>query len=349
MPQRAPTARPLGPDADGQWVRQWTSPEWTRKVDGWVGRQLADQGRRVAGEPVTYRARFWSVVRCFPTDEGLVWFKETNPGQHFEASLTEALARLVPDLVAVPIAIDRPRGRLLTDDHGATLDHDDVLNHGIRHAVVRALARLQCSLLGRLSVDDHPGLATLLPDTAGDFVRAIAHEWVTLPPDHPLHADVGLVDRAEKAAALLDRRAAHLGHGGVPLDLDVNDVYPANICVDRSTGTLQLRFFDFGNAIWGHPFVTLHGFLGSVEEWNQAPLSPTDRESLYNSYLEIWRDHLQTDHRSLRTQLEATRDLVHVHKLIAWLRLVPHADSLELRTRAEIPLKWFTEIANLAG
>jgi hypothetical protein len=82
-----PTPRPLGPDADGQWVRRWTSPEWTRDADAWVDCRLADVGRRISGTPVTYRARFWSVVRCYPSAEGLVWLKENNPGHRFEAGL----------------------------------------------------------------------------------------------------------------------------------------------------------------------------------------------------------------------------------------------------------------------
>ncbi|MBM7787153.1 hypothetical protein [Tenggerimyces flavus] len=94
MPQQPPEARPLGPDAEGQWVRRWRSPSWNSAVDAWVGARLAERERRVCGEPVTYRARFWSVVRCYPTAEGLVWFKENNPGHLFEAGLVTAMARL---------------------------------------------------------------------------------------------------------------------------------------------------------------------------------------------------------------------------------------------------------------
>lgn len=111
MLHHPPTARPLGPDADGQWVRRWTSPEWTRTADAWVGSRLAEHGRRITGDPVTYRARFWSVVRCYPTDQGLVWLKENNPGHRFEAGLVVALSRLAPNDIPEPIAVDRARGR----------------------------------------------------------------------------------------------------------------------------------------------------------------------------------------------------------------------------------------------
>lgn len=286
MPSHPRIARPLGPDAEGQWVRLWTSSAWDQTVDRWVRLRLAENGRQIIGEPVTYRARFWSVVRCYPSVEGLVWFKETNPGHRYEAGLTAALARLVPDDVVVPIAADHDRGWLLTNDHGTTLDHADVADQPMRCTVVQKLARLQCSLLGHLKPTDHPGLIVLPPSTAGDRMRAVAREWSALPSHHPLHAKRGSLERAERAADVLDRCTATFS-GQVPLDLEINDVYPANICVDRTTTAPQLRFFDFGNAIWGHPFVTLQGFLEAVEDWNEAPLSPVDREALYENYLAV--------------------------------------------------------------
>lgn len=347
MPHQPPVPRPLGPDAEGQWVRRWTSPEWTQIADAWVGCRLAEYGRRISGEPVTYRARFWSVVRCYPSDEGLVWFKENNPGHRFEAGLAAALARLAPDDVVVPIAVDRERGWLLTDDQGTTLSHPDVGNQSTRCTVVRALARLQCALLGHLEVAEHPGLVELAPSAAGGRVRAVARGWAALQPGHPLRPEPDVLERAELAADVLDRRTASLSDA-VPLDLELNDVYAANVFADRSTGALRLRFFDFGNAIWGHPFASLHGFLDSVVEWTGAPLSCADRDALFDVYLTVWRDHLDADPQLLRDDLAATEALVGVHRLVSWLRLVPHADPIETRTRAEIPRQWLASVAALA-
>ncbi|WP_405063081.1 hypothetical protein OG474_15970 [Kribbella sp. NBC_01505] len=320
-----PAARPLGPDAEGQWVRRWLSPEWDRVVDDWVGEQLA---ARIVGEPVTYRARLWSVTRCYPTTDGLVWFKENNPGHRFEAGLVAELARLAPDDVIVPLAVDRERGWLLAADHGPTLTHADVADQATRCKVVRALARLQTAVLGQL--EPHPGMVTLAPTAAGDRVRAIAREWAALPPNHPLRLDPGELHQAEAAADVLDQDLAQLSTS-VPLDLELNDVYAANIF---ATGP---RFFDFGNAIWGHPFVSLHSFLTSVVEWTRWPLPRKDREELYDVYLAEWGD--------LYADLVATEALERVHRLVSWVRLIPYADSIELRTRAEIPLKYLREFS----
>ncbi len=320
------------------------SAEWTETADTWVGARLAEYGRRICGVPVTYRARFWSVVRCYPTAEGLVWFKENNPGHRFEAGLVAALAQVAPDDVIVPIAVDRERSRLLTNDQGSTLTHPDVADQSTRCTVVRALARLQCTLLGRLDATEHPGIIELAPTMAGDRVRAVAQEWADLQPGHPLRAERELLIRAARAADVLDRRTASLSEV-VPLDLEINDVYPANIFADRSTGVLRPRFFDFGNALWGHPFVSLHGFLDSVVEWTNAPLSPAHRDALFDAYLAVWRDHLDADPHLLRHDLAATEALVGVHRLVSWLRLIPYADPLELQARAEIPRHYLTTVA----
>ncbi|GAB3941725.1 hypothetical protein GCM10029976_061550 [Kribbella albertanoniae] len=115
----------------------------------------------------------------------------------------------------------------------------------------------------------------------------------------------------------------------MPLDLELNDVYAANIFAAGP------RFFDFGNAIWGHPFVSLHSFLTSVVEWTGAPLRSADREELYDVYLAHWGDR--------RAEVEATEALERVHRLVSWVRLIPHADPVEIRARAEIPLKYLAE------
>ena len=335
-----PPARPLGPDAEGQWVRRWTSPEWTQVADAWVARRLAEHGRRISGVPVTYRARFWSVVRCYPTVEGLVWFKENNPGHRFEPALVAALARLAPYDVIVPLAVDRECRWLLTDDQGTTLTHADVADQRTRCIVVDALARLQCTVLGRLDLTEYDGMVDLDPRAAGDRVRAVAEEWSAL------QFDPELLKRAARAADVLDRRTASLSDT-VPLDLEINDIYPANIFADRSTGVLRPRFFDFGNALWAHPFVSLHGFLDAVTDWTRAPLSRPDRDELLTTYLTVWRDHLDADPQVLRTDLAATEALTNVHRLTSWHRLLPHADPLELRARAEIPHNYLTAIAAL--
>lgn len=338
----------MGPDAAGQWVSRWRSAQWEATADAWVRDRLAERGRSISANPVTYRARFWSVVRCYPSDAGLIWFKENNPGHRFEAALVRELARLAPDHIAAPLAVDRDRGWLLTDDRGNTLSHSDVANQSIRRVIVRELARLQCALIGRLRPDDHPGMALVEPWAAGDWIRAVVRRWRALPPKHPLHLDRKKLERAESAAEVLDERTALLSDS-VALDVEVNDVYPANIAMHTSSQPVMPRFFDFGNTLWAHPFVSVHGFIDAVENWGGTPISATDRDCLYEDYLSVWLDHVSADLEVLQADLAITAALVDVHRLAAWVDLLSHADEIEMRARANLPLQSLEAVCAVSG
>ena len=86
-----------------------------------------------------------------------------------------------------------------------------------------------------------------------------------------------------------------------------------------------------------------------MEEWTRAPLPRAERDALYEAYLAVWREHLDADPQRLRADLAAAEALVWVHRLVSWVRLIPHADAIELQTRAEIPRKYLARVAALAG
>jgi hypothetical protein len=201
-----PQPRSVLPDADGQWVRRWTGEDWFAEADGWVRDRLAASGIVVSGEPVPYKIRFWAAVWCYPTDHGLFWFKENNPGQAFEAALVGAMAQALPQDVVAPLAID----------------------------------------------------------PAGPF-----------------------------------------------------------------------RFFDFGDAVWGHPFTT----LGSVRE-------DVD-DAVVTAYLENWTDLAPLD--VLRNELEIAEPLHAVHRMVSWHRLLQHADEIECAAWVENVQYWLGELVRTYG
>ncbi|MEU4190762.1 hypothetical protein AB0E69_02595 [Kribbella sp. NPDC026611] len=77
-----------------------------------------------------------------------------------------------------------------------------------------------------------------------------------------------------------------------------------------------------------------------MEEWTCKPLTAGDREELYATYLSEW----PADPQILRSDLEATKPLLGVHRLVSWLRLVPYADAVELRSRAAIPKGYLASV-----
>jgi hypothetical protein len=150
---------------------------------GWLPR-----GTVVSGEPVPYKIRFWAAVWCYPTDHGLFWFKENNPGQAFEAALVGAMAEALPQHVVAPLAIDADRGRLLTADQGSTLADQvqDADQLPLWRRLVTEYAGLQRDTVVVEEALLASGLTSLAPSRLSDAVHGV-HDWFAgLADDHPL-------------------------------------------------------------------------------------------------------------------------------------------------------------------
>lgn len=339
-----PAPRSLGPDREGGWVRHWRHPQWLASADDWVGEQLAVHGMVPTGPGVTYKIRFWSVVRCYPTDTGLVWFKENNPGQAFEASLVAALADLVPDLVVRPLSFRADTGWLLSTDQGTTLgDSSGITDQATRLRLVDELARFQRICAEHERTLHAAGITTAGPQDAGRLVRDRLGRLRSLPATHPLRPHGELTARLHRAAGRLEQIATELDPR-IPLTLDHNDLHAYNVFGDAQGGT-PLRFFDFGDAVWGHPFGAMHSLVNSLVWTAGLPVDDPQTQVLVSTYLEHWSDLADLD--TLRHDYRLVNELQPVPRLVSWHRLLDHADLVEINAWLESPTYWLGAVAKI--
>ncbi|MFG1816824.1 hypothetical protein ACGFIF_23915 [Kribbella sp. NPDC049174] len=329
MKRPTPQAMKLRADADGQWVRRWTGDDWFAEADGWVRAQLAAAGTAVSAAPVPYKIRFWAAVWCYPTDHGLFWFKENNPGQAFEAALVGAMAQALPQHVVAPLAIDPERGWFLTADQGPTLgdqEGTDWRRLVIEYAgLQRDTVPVGDALLGS-------GLTSLAPSHLSGALHHVAGWFTGLSDDHPVRPGpetLAGVRRAADAVSEVER----LLPGVVPMALDQNDLHARNVFRPDPAG--PFRFFDFGDAVWGHPFATLASVREDVDE------------AVVTAYLEEWSDLAPLD--VLRKELEIAEPLHVVHRMVSWHRLLEHADEIECAAWVEHIEHWLRELVRAYG
>jgi hypothetical protein len=324
--RRPPAPRSLKADAEGHWVRRWTGDDWFAGADAWVRERLEAAGV-VAGKPTPYKIRFWAAVWCYPTDHGLFWFKENNPGQAFEAALVETMAMALPQHVVTPLAVDRERGWLLTADQGPVLADQGGFDW---RRLVLEYAELQRDTV---EVEDAllaSGLTSLEPSRLPEAVSAVADWFEALAADHPLRPSpetLSGVRRAVDAAADVEK----LLPGVVPMALDQNDLHARNVFRPDPAG--PFRFFDFGDAVWGHPFTTLASVREDVDE------------QVVTAYLDRWSDLAPLD--VLRRELELAERLQPVHRMVSWHRLLVHADEIECAAWIENVQYWLAELARI--
>ena len=121
-------------------IAVWSSPEWRAEAVGWLDERLAAAGLERRGAVEQPHLRPWATALRAPTTGGTVWLKAPGPGTAFEVRLYELLARVTPDRVLTPIAVDPARQWILLPDGGPSLgqrlDDDDRRAEALAAALV---------------------------------------------------------------------------------------------------------------------------------------------------------------------------------------------------------------------
>lgn len=295
----------------------WTSAEWRAAAETWILDRLAEAGLEPTGPIEQPRVRPWSTQLTVPTARGRFWFKENSPAMTFEAGLVEAIAELAPGRVLTPLAVDRDRGWLLGPDGGPTV-REQGTDEAAFTRILTEYAELQQTLAGRTELLD-AGLPPLEPAGTADHVDRQVAELAALPPEHPLHADADLLACAARNRSKIIADAELLAEVPVPSTLQHNDLHQNNAF---APGAGPLKFFDFGDAVWGHPFCSLTVTRGALcQEWSCPPEDPRI-ERLILAYLECWTDLAPL--AELRRMLEPALRIGELHRYNSWHRLVPY-------------------------
>jgi hypothetical protein len=323
----------------------WTSASWRDEADAWIRDSVAAAGHELLGPIEQVRVRLWSTQLTVRTTAGLLWFKENHPGQSAEAAVIDELARIAPDHVVVPVAVERERGWLLTPDHGETLATLAATDEGMWCRVVAEFAEMQRRTTAHRDDLLAAGLAPLLPAAAADQLEEQIERLRSLPPSDAAYVGTELAERVLRALPAIRATAERLAAASPPLEaLEHNDLHQNNVFIPREDET-TLRFFDFGDAVWAHPFTTLAVPLEVLcREWATQPDDPRVGR-VVDSYLEVWSDQ-GTTLEELREAATLARRLHPVHRYESWRRLLEGSPRDELPEVAGTMEYWLARIAD---
>ncbi|MFB7013541.1 MULTISPECIES: aminoglycoside phosphotransferase family protein [unclassified Streptomyces] len=312
-------------------VTPWEQNEWRDDALGWAERELAAHGLHETGQRKV-RLRPWSVLVRMPVKEhDAVWFKANPPASAFEAGLTEALARWVPEHVLKPLAVDADRGWSLFPDGGPLFR--DVLNRGSAgprawEDLLRQYADMQralCPYAEKIEMLGVPNARlTVLPDV---FDKIVDENTV-----------LGLTDRRalhELRPRLVDW-CAELAGVGIADSLDHSDLHDGQLFAPEPG---RFTFFDWGDAAVSHPFCSLLVPARRACERYGPQVLPRLRDA----YLEPWtRAGLTT--AELRRAVSLAWRLGAIGRACSWGRLFPGtSDSVSAAGDAE-SAGWLREL-----
>jgi hypothetical protein len=316
----------------------WADPQWQERTLGWVAAALERSGRRITGR-VEPRVRPWSLVWQVPTDAGPYWFKANNPGTRHEAPLLAALARLAPDRLLEPVAVDAGRGWSLLPDGGPTLR--DVLagDRDLAHweRVLPEYAALQ------LAAAPHAAelLALGVPDHRPETMPALFAELLDDRESMLLGAEGGPSPEAyDRLRALLPRFGEwcrRLAGTGVAPTVQHDDLHDGNIFAAGDGH----RFFDWGDASIAHPFGTLLVTLNSIGHAFELERGDPALVRLRDAYLEAWSD--RHDRATLREAADLVVSVSKVSRALSWRRALETSDPGRAEYAEAVP-GWLGEL-----
>jgi hypothetical protein len=228
---------------------------YTRWIDSHVVR---------TGDVELVRERPWATVLRAPTADGPVWLKAAGVGTAFEVPLYALLARVVPDDVLVPIAVDVERAWLLLPDGGPSLGEAEADASAVIEALVE-YGRLQRELWPYADELLALGVPDMRPAVMPErFEEALAEAGRPLP----------------EVAALAPQVAewcARLAASPLPASLDHNDLHPWNMLAGP-------RYYDWGDAVLAHPFAAMLVPLGLVRSMHGDAALARAREAYLSGF-----------------------------------------------------------------
>jgi hypothetical protein len=305
----------------------WTDPAWRAGAVGWAAEQLARRETQIDGEPEQPHVYAWSTALRLPVDGGAVWLKSVGPGSGHEPALAAALGDWVPDHVLVPLAIHPERRLMLLPDGGTTLRATGGAGSvEAWEAMVRDYARLQLDLVPRAEAMLRLGV----PDARLEVLPALVAELLSNDEWLRLGLPGGMtVDTRDRILADLDRYSEacqRLASFGVPATLQHDDLHDANVFVSDG----RPRFFDWGDAVVSHPFVSLLVTLRVAQRALDVPSGDPALLRIRDAYLDEWRDH--GSESELQEQVDLALTIGPLQRALTWRRIlrgVHPADRVE--------------------
>ena len=291
----------------------WSSPAFLAEATDWIDEQLLAHGLERTGRVEQPHLRPWATALRAGTTGGPVWLKAPGSGTVSEVPLYAILARVVPEHVLVPLAIDTDRGWVLLPDGGPTLG----ARNSPRESLVGALA-----VYGRMQRALEPHVEEMLAGGVADMRPAAMperlEEALAVVAAHPDGGDLHerLAAERPRILAWFDELAA----SPIPASLDHNDLHMFNVLGAGGDG---YKFYDWGDAVVAHPFASARVPLG---------IAPAARDPYLAAFADL------APHDELIATLELACRVGKVTRVLIWDRSLAAAREQGL----EIPNDWLT-------
>ena len=315
---------------------RWSDPGWRRAALAWADAELGRSGVRRTGWSQPH-VRPWSTVLRLETDlAGPVWLKANGDGTRHESLVLGALAALGIPNTPFPLHTQDHEGWTLLPDGGPTSReaYGGRTPTGAMARILAAYAETQRATEPHVDRFVALGVDDLRPDVMPAHLAALVDELAAATGPAAL-----TTDDATRLRALLPAYAeacAELAAAGIAPALQHDDLHDNNVF---HRGPV---FFDWGDAVVGHPFGTMLATLRSVAHHHGLDAGDPVLARLADAYTEAWTD--VADRATLRRQVELAIRVGPLTRALAWRRALTGCDDAAWAEDGDSVPGWLLEL-----
>lgn len=324
---------------------------WRTRAEHWAQEQLANRGRHQTGAMTDVSIQAWSAVWRVPTDAGAALVKQSTSPRRREGDVLAFCARLSPDHVDMPIAIDPDHGRVLLTDGGPTMYDVDPESRGIDLDAVAALltdfARLQQATIGQDRQAAEAGIRLWNPGSAAQDAEHQAVWLHDLPETDPRHIKLDQLNRIRSCLTDVEDAGRQLAESAVPHCLDHGDLWPGNVLPAGPHG--RYTFIDFGDAAWTHPFLSMMMMVVECRYQWSVPDLPDGLnldhpalQQILDAYLGAWTAYAPLV--ELQRDLRAALRIAPLRRSRAWITNLAQTDHPTRTELGHMPWIWLEDL-----
>lgn len=304
---------------------EWANAAWFGEAEKWIQLVMKAEGIKLVGKPEIIHNRPWSCIIRIPSQPTPYYFKATDGLSAHEIKLAAYLCKIAPKHSPRIIALHPDKSWAIMEDAGQRLRESLIATPDWAHweKALPQYAQIQQKAAEKPELL----LAFGLPNRSLAELPNLFESLLEEKTLYRIDIEGGISSTEFETFAglkeIIRQKAEALAAFPIPESVHHGDLHDGNIFHDGD----NYAFYDWGDACYAHPFVSLRTAYVSAEIRFGLDEGSPELQRLRNAYLPAWREYAAED--ELLAAFALTEELWAIPTALNWQAQILAAEDRE--------------------